>query len=134
MVSMHCIYRAALIALTVLVAGCGGGGGDKGGAAGVDVFPKAPDAESIPVGLDRFLLFPNPLLLASGAFESDTLAYAQAYFAAIDPTNAKDTLDKWKTANGFNSAPVLRFQSCLATCAISDMADGSLYARIWTVP
>ncbi len=103
MVSMHCIYRAALIALTVLVAGCGGGGGDKGGAAGVDVFPKAPDAESIPVGLDRFLLFPNPLLLASGAFESDTLAYAQAYFAAIDPTNAKDTLDKWKTANGFNS-------------------------------
>ncbi len=103
MVSMHCIYRAALIALSVLVAACGGGGGDNGGAAGVDVFPKAPAAASTPVGLDRFLLFPNPLMLPSGEFETNTATYSQAYYTAVDPTNSKDTLDKWKNANGFNS-------------------------------
>ena len=33
----------------------------------------------------------------------DSRASAVAYFAAIDPTNAKDTMDKWLDANGFDS-------------------------------
>ncbi|HEX2585739.1 MAG TPA: hypothetical protein VHL14_11430, partial [Steroidobacteraceae bacterium] len=32
----------------------------------------------------------------------DSRASAVAYFAAIDPTNAKDTMDKWLVANGFD--------------------------------
>ncbi|PCJ86966.1 MAG: hypothetical protein COA54_07680 [Thiotrichaceae bacterium] len=31
----------------------------------------------------------------------DSAAYGAAYYAAIDPANAKDTLEKWKVANGF---------------------------------
>ena len=102
--------RSALAASLGLLAACGGGGagpgngGANGGAnVSVDVFPTALAAPSTPVGLDRFLAFPNPVLLASGVFETDSPAYAQAYYAAIDPTNTKDTLDKWKNANGFNS-------------------------------
>jgi mono/diheme cytochrome c family protein len=34
-------------------------------------------------------------------FNIDQIAYAQAYYAAIDPGNNKDTLAKWKTTNGF---------------------------------
>ncbi len=56
-----------------------------------------------PAGIGRFLLFPNPIG-SSGAFETDSDAYASAYYRAIDPNNDKDTLDKWKTANGFGGA------------------------------
>src|SRR5262252_8248764 len=56
-----------------------------------------------PQGLNRFLLFPNPLAVASGGFETNTNTYATAYYAAVDPSNNKDTIDKWKTANGFGS-------------------------------
>jgi len=54
-------------------------------------------------GLDRFLLFPNPQAQADGSLQMDTVGYAQAYYAAVDPANAKDTLAKWKAANGFDS-------------------------------
>lgn len=101
------LCRAILLVAAVFVAGCGGGGGSGGASnpanVASDVFPRTAEAVSQALGLDRFLLYPNPLLAASGAFESDTLAYAQAYFEAIDPTNSKDTLDKWKAANGFDS-------------------------------
>ena len=50
-------------------------------------------------GQDSFLLYPNPQ--SSPAIDSQT--YAQAYYAAIDPTNAKDTLARWKAANGFGN-------------------------------
>jgi hypothetical protein len=50
-----------------------------------------------------FLVFPNPQVQADGTIQTDTVAYAQAYYAAIDPTNAKDTLAKWKAANLFDS-------------------------------
>ncbi len=32
----------------------------------------------------------------------DTPTIATAYYAAVDPTNAKDNVNKWKTANGFD--------------------------------
>src|SRR6266704_1251796 len=68
--------------------------GNQGSAAGVAV------------GVDRFLLFPNPIgqdpfAQDGGTFETNTNEYAAAYYRAIDPGNAKDTIDKWKTANLF---------------------------------
>ncbi|MGB7542791.1 MAG: hypothetical protein WBM28_12345 [Burkholderiales bacterium] len=61
-----------------------------------------PAASGIAFGLDRFLLFPNPIA-QNAEFETDTDPYAEAYYHAIDPANQKDTLDKWKAANGFGS-------------------------------
>ena len=62
----------------------------------------ATSTSGVPAGIERFLLFPNPVG-PSGAFETDSDAYASAYYRAIDPNNDKDTLDKWKTANSFGS-------------------------------
>jgi hypothetical protein len=67
-----------------------------------------PNASTSPEGLDRFLLFPNPVTMNTGGFETNTTAYATAYYAAIDPSNAKDTLDKWRTLNGFGTGGDLR--------------------------
>src|SRR6266853_5170531 len=63
---------------------------------------------NVAVGLDRFLLFPNPIgqdpfAQDGGTFETNTNEYAAAYYRAIDPGNAKDTIDKWKTANLFGT-------------------------------
>jgi PKD repeat protein len=60
-----------------------------------------PAASTAPQGLNRFLLFPNPVAMNSGGFETNTTSYADAYYRAIDPANLKDTIDKWKTQNGF---------------------------------
>jgi hypothetical protein len=54
-------------------------------------------------GPDSFLLFRNPQVQPDGSLQTDTLAYTEAYYAAIDPANAKDTLAKWKATNGFDS-------------------------------
>lgn len=87
--------------MAAILAGCGGGGG---GSSAPDTVPgpgpAAPVASTEP---SAFLLFPNPQLQADGSKQTDTRAYVDAYYAAIDPTNAKDTLAKWKTANGFDS-------------------------------
>lgn len=98
------VFRARFywfIFVALLLAGCGGGGG---GGSAVDTVPgpgpAAPVASSEP---NAFLLFPNPQLQADGAKQTDTRAYADAYYAAIDPTNTKDTLAKWKAANNFDS-------------------------------
>ncbi len=37
------------------------------------------------------------------ATQTNVEAYAQAYYAMIDSANERDTLDKWKTKNGFDS-------------------------------
>ncbi len=90
------IFQVAVISiiLTLMLAACGGGGNPG------DIYPSAPPtAPGAVTGPDSFLLYPNPQ--SSPAI--DSLAYAQAYYAAIDPINAKDTLAKWKAANGFGS-------------------------------
>ena len=78
MLSIRVFYRAALLATAVSLGACGGGGSGGGASnpsnVAADVVPSAPAAPSLPLGLDRFLLYPNPLVSASGAFESDTLA------------------------------------------------------------
>ena len=62
-----------------------------------------PVAQPI-TGPNSFLLFPNPgAPQPNGSFQTNTTAYAQAYYAAIDPLNAKDTLTKWMNANGFGT-------------------------------
>ena len=83
-----------MLCLALLVAACGGGGGDSS--------PKASAASDALSALN-FLVFPNPQVQANGSFQVDSAAYATSYYAAIDPTNAKDTLAKWKAANGFDS-------------------------------
>ena len=83
-------------AAAFLLAACGGGGSPG------DVRPANPPLQAFS-GPDTFLLFPNPQKQADGTLQTDTPAYAQAYYAAIDPTNARDTLAKWKAANGFDS-------------------------------
>jgi mono/diheme cytochrome c family protein len=81
------------VVLALLLASCGGGGGNSS-----DVFTSAPPPAVVAVaGPDSFLLYPNPQ--SSPAIDSQT--YAQAYYTAIDPNNTKDTLTKWKAANGF---------------------------------
>jgi mono/diheme cytochrome c family protein len=95
------ISIASLSIIAFTVAGCGGGGG---GSSAADTVPgPAPIAAAASTEPDAFLLFPNPQVQADGAKQTDTRAYADAYYAAIDPTNAKDTLAKWKAANNFDS-------------------------------
>ncbi len=88
------------LATLLLLASCGGGSGSPG-----DVAPAAPPqvviTEATP---NRFLTFPNPQVQADGSLQTTSTVWAQAYYAAVDPTNQKDTLDKWKAANGFGGA------------------------------
>ena len=89
---------ASMLAASLLLSGCGGGGGNS-----ADVNPKADPPPVAVSGPDSFLLFPNPQLQSDGSVQMNTAAYQQAYYAAIDPTNARDTLAKWKSANGFDT-------------------------------
>jgi hypothetical protein len=57
----------------------------------------------VPAGPSEFPAVPNPQLQPDGTLQTDSVAYAQAYYRAIDPNNDKDTLAKWKTANNFDS-------------------------------
>lgn len=85
------------IAAVLLLAACGGGGG--GTSTSGDIVTGGPRAPAPATGLDRFLLYPNPLARADGVFEVGAAEYATAYYEAIDPANQKDTLAKWKVAN-----------------------------------
>ena len=85
------------LAVALLLVACGGGGG--GTSTSGDIVPTAVRGPSLPTGLDRFLLFPNPQVRADGVFQVGAAEYAKAYYEAIDPSNAKDTLAKWKSAN-----------------------------------
>ncbi|HMO49220.1 MAG TPA: hypothetical protein PKB14_24750 [Rubrivivax sp.] len=93
---------AAVLASSWLLAGCGGG---EGGVT----TPQSPPVAA-PTGRDMFLLFPNPqqapavpAFATSASPPINSLEYASAYYAAIDPRNEKDTLAKWKAVNGFGS-------------------------------
>ena len=83
-------------AAVLLLASCGGGGSPG------DVHPGA-DPVPVPGEPNAFLLFPNPQVQPDGSLQTNTPAYAQAYYAAIDPNNTKDTFAKWKAANGFDT-------------------------------
>lgn len=88
---------ASILVTPLLLTACGGGGSSSG-----DVAPAAPPqiviTEATP---NRFLTFPNPQVQPDGTFQTTSVAWATAYYAAVDPANQKDTIDKWKAANGF---------------------------------
>jgi mono/diheme cytochrome c family protein len=86
----------AAAAAVLLLAACGGGGSPGDVHPGTDPVPVAGEP-------NEFLLFPNPQVQPDGSMQTDTSAYAQAYYAAIDPDSTKDTFAKWKTANGFDT-------------------------------
>lgn len=87
---------APAFALAIALAGCGGGGSPA------DIRPANPPVAPV-TGPTGFLLFPNPQVQADGSLQTDSLAYTQAYYAAIDPNNDRDTFAKWKAVNRFDS-------------------------------
>ena len=72
------VARLGLLA-GLLTTACGGGSGTSGDT----LASAAPVASAL--GLDRFLIFPNPQLMADGRSQIDSLAYAEAYYAASTP-------------------------------------------------
>jgi mono/diheme cytochrome c family protein len=91
-------FPALGVAMALALSGCGGGGGSPGDTRPGQDFEPPP-----PVGPASFLLFPNPQVQPDGSLQTDTVGYAEAYYRAIDPQNARDTLAKFKAANGFES-------------------------------
>lgn len=83
----------ASIPVAVWLAGCSAG--NSGDSAAVATA-------GVPAGIERFLLFPNPIV-SGASFQTDTNAYAQAYYAAVDPYNQRETLDEFRTGNGFGT-------------------------------
>jgi hypothetical protein len=71
--------------------GCGGG-----------EAPKSVTSVSIPSS-NEFLIFPNPQIQPDGSAQTLSAEYAEAYYRAIDTTNTRDTLAKWKAANQFGN-------------------------------
>jgi mono/diheme cytochrome c family protein len=90
-------FRGVIAVLVPLMLVSCGSGSNPG-----DVHTGVP-ASSVITGPNKFLLFPNPQMQPDGTLQTNTTEYAQAYYAAIDPLNAKDTLTKWKAANQFDS-------------------------------
>ena len=90
---------ALLLALLALaLAGCGGGGGSPN-----DVTPGPQPNPITSAEPNSFLLFPNPQKQADGTLQTNTQEYADAYYRAIDPNNERDTLEKYKAKNGFET-------------------------------
>jgi hypothetical protein len=103
MTSQALLRSLAALALAGLLSACT----QKNTADGQDQSGASMQVPSI----DRFLLFPNPIgtdpfAQDGGAFETAGTEYANAYYRAIDPGNAKDTIDKWRTVNGFTGYSV----------------------------
>jgi len=94
----RCVSGALYLALTVLLVACGDGGSIN------DVNPNAARTTTPTDGPDSFLLFPNPQKQDDGTLQIATAAYATAYYEAIDPSNERDTLSKFKAKNGFGTA------------------------------
>lgn len=52
---------------------------------------------------NKFLIFPNPIV-ENGAYETDSVAYAQAYYEAIDPHGERATLQQFIIKNDYANA------------------------------
>lgn len=91
------LKSAAATLLVLVLAACGGGRADP--PADVSPNPAPPVAASGKL-LD-FLLFPNPLKQVDGTAQTNTTAYAEAYYKAIDPGGKAKTFEAWKQLNGF---------------------------------
>ncbi len=85
-----------LPALALLLGAC------SQGNTGDGATNAAAGGVAVPVGIERFLLFPNPVQSGS-AFETNTTDYAAAYYRAVDPSGQRATLAGFKAVNGFDS-------------------------------
>jgi hypothetical protein len=94
------MIRLRLAIVLLLASAAGLLGGCTQGNSG----DESTNSAVVPMGLDRFLLFPNPVVQASGAFETNTAAYAQAYYAAVDPDSERSTLTDWKNKTQFGTS------------------------------
>ncbi len=94
----HLIIFTTLSFATFALSSCGAGNGNPN-----DVIPNSPVTVTPTSGPDSFLLFPNPQVQPDGSLQTNSAAYTQAYYAAIDPLNLRTTLAGFKTANGFGS-------------------------------
>jgi len=95
------VIQCAAAFAALLVAGCGGGGGSPADVR-TNPPPPAPPV-TVVAGPDKFLLFPNPQQQPDGSMQTNSEAFSSAYYEAIDPTNARDTLAKWKATNGWDT-------------------------------
>lgn len=96
----HPWISSAALAVLCLLSACGGGG--SGSSQGGDIVPGVPPSGAV-AGPNSFLLFPNPQVLDGGSQQTNTLAYANAYYSAIDPLNERGTLAAFKAKNLFGS-------------------------------
>ena len=92
------LLLGASIGVSLLLTACGGGTGSSANSN-----TAASVATSGPPSIDKFLLFPNPQMQDDSTLQINSAAYSNAYYNAIDPTNARDTLEHFKTVNGFGS-------------------------------
>ena len=113
LVGWICAVTAAWV-----LAGCGGGGSPGDVHPGTD--PAIASGEP-----NAFLQFPNPQVQPDGSLQTTSPEYGQAYYAAIDPNNAKDTFAKWKAANGFDTGTGTQ-----ATAVFGDVRDLGFGRRI----
>jgi hypothetical protein len=114
----HLIAYASLLMATLMLVSCGGA--NQG-----DVFPSAATTVTPTSGPDSFLLFPNPQKQSDGTLQTNTDAYATAYYAAIDPgpTPTRATLDNWKAANGFGN-PTTGTETTVVFGDVKDLGYG----------
>lgn len=85
-------YLLTAVLLCATLGGCG-----RGDDSGTE---NTSSAAASSVG---FLLFPNPQVQTDGTYQTNTAAYAAAYYLAVDPGSARTTLDDWKNQNQFGS-------------------------------
>jgi len=105
------MYRKLILAATLLMAltltACGGGGGKgEGSSSSSSSSSSLAFPLNVVIANARFLLFPNPQQQGfGGADQTNTQAYADAYYAAIVPSgHPRNTLAQWKLENGFGNS------------------------------
>lgn len=104
----------AALSAGLLAAGCGGGSpGDV-----IASNPTPPPPAATLTEPNSFLVFPNPQKQSDGTLQTTAHEYAEAYYRDIDPNNERDTLEKFKAKNGFDSGTGTQ-----ATVVFGDIRD-----------
>jgi mono/diheme cytochrome c family protein len=88
--AVACFKRLMALILALSVVACGSKSDSEVEAVSVDSS----------VTPDSFLTYINV------TEEAGTLAYAQAYYRAVDPNDTRTTLEDWKSVNGFDQGDV----------------------------
>jgi hypothetical protein len=112
------------IALPLLVA-CGGK------ISPADTSSTSPGVSTAVVsGPNSFLLFSNPLDNTTLQTPINSQEFADTYYQTIDPNNERDTLEHWKTKNGFgNTATGVEKQAVFGD--VRDLGYGRYLTGRW---